>query len=76
MPHDCFLEDEIKDCLEYLKENEDKELVEGIRKNSLSGRPCGSDGFIQIIESIVGRRLRAMPRGRPKNTKQVAVPIC
>ncbi len=66
---DCFLGDEIQDWLAYLKENEDKELVEGIRKNSMSGRPCGNDGFIKIIEKIVGRRLRAMPRGRPKKEK-------
>ncbi len=69
LTHDCFLEDEIKDWLAYLKENEDNELVEGIRKNSMSGRPCGNDDFIQVIERILGRRLRAMSWGRPKKEK-------
>ncbi len=69
LTRDCFLEDEIQDWLAYLKENEDKEMVEGIRKNSMSGRPCGNDRFIKTIEKIVGRRLRAMPRGRPRKEK-------
>ena len=66
LTHDCYLEDEIKDWLAYLREKEDKELVESIRKNSMTGRPCGDDTFIEAIEGIVGRRLRAMPWGRPR----------
>jgi putative transposase len=66
LSHDCHLEDEIKDWGGYLREKEDKELIESIRKNSMTGRPCGDDGFIGAMEEIVGRRLKALPWGRPK----------
>ena len=64
--HDCYLEEDIKDWSAYLREKEDKILLESIRKNSMTGRPCGDDGFIGMLEGIVGRRLRALPWGRPK----------
>jgi len=66
LDHDCYLENEIKDWEAYLSEKEDKALVESIRKNSITGRPCGDNSFIESIEGIVGRRLRALPWGRPK----------
>ena len=67
---DCHLTYEIKDWLGYLKEKGDKQLIEEIRKNSLTGRPCGDDAFIRKIEGIVGRRLKALPRGRPRKDKK------
>ena len=66
LTHDCYLENTIKDWQLYLREREDNTLVEDIRKNSMTGRPCGDDGFIERIEGIVGRRLKAMPWGRPR----------
>ena len=66
LTHDCYLEDEIKDWSAYLRDMDDKVLVESIQKNSMTGRPCGDDGFIEIIEGIVGRRLKALPSGRPR----------
>ncbi|NWF94216.1 MAG: transposase [Syntrophaceae bacterium] len=62
----CPLEDEIEDWKAYLKETEDKKVIEAIRKNSLSGRPCGDDGFIRKIEALLNRQLEARARGRPK----------
>lgn len=47
---DCHLETEIKDWRGYLIEKEDERLLDDIRKNSLTGRPCGTDAFIQKIE--------------------------
>ncbi len=66
LTHDCYLEDEIEDWSAYVRDKEDKVLVESIRRNSMTGRPCGDDGFIETIEDILGRRLKAMPPGRPK----------
>jgi putative transposase len=66
LTHDCYLEGEIEDWRAYLRETEDKVLVANIRKNSMTGRPCGDDGFIEKIEGIVGRRLKALPVGRPR----------
>ncbi len=66
LTHDCYLESDIKDWPAYLKETDDNILVESIRRNSMTGRPCGDDGFIEKIEGIVGRQLKALPVGRPK----------
>jgi len=70
LSHDCHLTYEIKDWLGYLNEKGDKQLIEEIRKNSLTGRPCGDNAFIQKIEGIVGRRLKALPWGRPRKDKK------
>lgn len=67
---DCYLEQEIKDWIGYLRGEEDKQLIENIRKNSMSGRPCGDDTFIQAIEGIIGRRLKALPWGRPRRIRK------
>ena len=37
-----------------------------IRKNSKTGMPCGDKGFIQKIEGVLGRKLNALPKGRPR----------
>lgn len=66
LTHDCYLEGEIEDWLAYLREMEDTALVENIRKSSMTGRPCGDAGFIEKMEGIVGRRLKALPVGRPR----------
>jgi len=65
LSRDCHLEGDIKDWRAYLKERDDNRLIEGIRKNSLTGRPCGEDAFIQKIEKMLGRNLKAQKRGRP-----------
>ncbi len=66
LTHDCYLEGEIEDWRAYLRETEDNVLVANIRKNSMTGRPCGDDGFIEKLEGIVERRLKALPVGRPR----------
>lgn len=65
LSRDCHLEGDIKDWQAYLKERDDNRLIDSIRKNSLTGRPCGEDAFIQKIEKILGRNLKAQKRGRP-----------
>ncbi|HNS22939.1 MAG TPA: transposase [Sedimentisphaerales bacterium] len=51
-----------------------KELAEGltedevarIRLRTHTGRPLGSDGFVSKLETLLGRRVRALPVGRPR----------
>lgn len=62
----CYLLKEIRDWRSYLREKEDGELIEHIRKYTVTGRPCGDDSFISKLERKFGRRLRALPHGRPK----------
>lgn len=66
---DCHLEEYIKDWRTYLNESDDSHLIEDIRKNSLTGRPCGDDIFTQMIEKTVGRNLKAQKRGRPRKAE-------
>jgi putative transposase len=53
-----------------------KELAEGltdaeaarIRLRTHTGRPLGSDRFVSKLETLLGRRVRPLPPGRPKKT--------
>jgi len=62
----CFLTDEIQDWRVYLSQAADSTLVDTIKKNALTGRPCGTDGFIAGLESRFNRRLRPLAHGRPR----------
>lgn len=66
---DCYLVKEMRDWLSYLTEKDDKTLIDNIRNNSKTGRPCGDETFMQKIESVLGRRLNALPKGRPRRSK-------
>ena len=65
----CYLTEQIQDWLGYLEEKEDEGMNNTIRSNTRTGRPCGEESFIKTIEGIVGRRLKAMPAGRPKKAR-------
>ena len=39
LSQDCYLEKEIEDWLEYLREKEDEQIIRNIRKCSMTGRP-------------------------------------
>lgn len=62
---DCYLLDTVKDWSAYLRENEDKALVEEMLQSTKTGRPAGDDRFMIRLERVLGRRLAALPRGRP-----------
>jgi putative transposase len=62
----CYLQHEIKDWAEYLVGIEDKEVIRAVIENTRTGRPSGDEHFIKRIEKAAGRRLVAMPRGRPR----------
>lgn len=66
--NDCYLGKEIKNWLSYLMENEDKIIIDNIRKNTKTGRPCGDEVFIEKIENLLDRRLNALPKGRPRRS--------
>ncbi len=56
---------EITDWKAYLTQEEDKEEIKEIRAKTLTGRPLGGDVFIAKLEKLFGKRLKALPRGRP-----------
>jgi len=66
---DCYLLSEIKGWKQYLRERGDEGVIQTIRKNSTTGRPCGDEAFIKRLERRFGRRLKALAHGRPRKTK-------
>ena len=50
---------------EYIANN-DAGFANRIRKNTLTGRPLGTDAFIEKLERQLGRKLTARSVGRPK----------
>lgn len=69
LTNDCYLVRDIKDWLSYLTEREDETVINNIRKNTKTGRPCGDEVFVEKIESLLSRRLSALPKGRPRRSK-------
>lgn len=65
----CYMVEKIKDWSAYIREEEDTVLVEDIRQNTKTGRPCGDDRFVMKMEKLLGRKLTALPKGRPRKTK-------
>ena len=66
----CFLLQEIRNWRTFLRAREDTAMTQQIRKGSMTGRPCGDESFIKKLEKRFGRRLKALPRGRPRKTKK------
>lgn len=59
---------EVADWEEYLCEENDNKIIEDIRNKTLSGMPLGDDTFVSRLEKLFGRRLKSLPKGRPKIT--------
>jgi hypothetical protein len=51
---------------ERLETRDDKMQLGSLRVATQTGCPLGSDRFIGKVETLLGRRLRASPVGRPK----------
>ena len=66
---DCYMVERIKDWPAYLREKENTALVEDIRQSTKTGRPCGDNKFVMKMEKLLGRKLTALPKGRPCKTK-------
>ena len=49
-----------------LTSSDNEKAFENLKNNTLKGRPLGSDSFLSKIETTIGRRVRALPVGRPK----------
>ncbi|HOO89908.1 MAG TPA: transposase [Syntrophales bacterium] len=62
----CHLCDEITDWSRYLRDDESVEIIDRLRVNVMSGRPCGDEDFRKSVETIIGKSLNVRPRGRPR----------
>jgi len=52
-----------------LERPEDERLARSLQLSTSRGRPLGSDSFVAKLETRLGRRLRPLPRGRPRTPK-------
>jgi len=48
-----------------LERPDDDRLARSLQLSTSRGRPLGSDRFVAKLETLLGRRLRPLPRGRP-----------
>mgnify|MGYP000293221554 CR=1 FL=1 len=49
---------------------QDAPICDALRRSTHTGRPLGSDAFISKVEHALGRRIRALPIGRPKGWRK------
>lgn len=68
LSNDCTMIESVAEWSAYLEEKEESRMIEAIRQNTRTGRPCGEERFVLRIEESLGRRLNAMPRGRPRTS--------
>ena len=62
----CFLADATSDWGAYLASREDDVVLGRVRSRLKTGRPAGDRAFVRCLEEALGRRLEALPRGRPR----------
>jgi len=51
---------------EILTQDEDEKQIRSVRTHTHTGRPLATDSFISKIEHYLGRRVRPLPLGRPR----------
>jgi putative transposase len=51
----------------FLRQAPTSAISEDLRRHATSGRPLGDEVFVTGLESLLGRALRARPRGRPRS---------
>ena len=59
----------LTDWSAWLRNEDDDETLKQLRVCTRTGRPVGAESFVKRLERLVGRRLRALPVGRPPSKK-------
>jgi len=59
------------DCRAKSTRSDDAGLGRTIQLCTWTGRPLGSDRFVAKLETLIGRRLSELPRGRPRRAKRM-----
>lgn len=60
----------VADWSDWLAEAEPQDFVTRLRLHTRTGRPLGDATFVQKLEKENGRRLHALPCGRPSGSKE------
>ena len=58
----------IGDWSAWLAESDERQSLEMLRRYADKGLPCGSAGFIEMLEERTGRLLQYQPQGRPRTS--------
>ena len=61
-----FDKNELDEYRGFVKLEEDKEILEKIRKQTKLGKPLGEADLLQTLSESLGRNLSFKPKGRPK----------
>lgn len=56
----------------WLQNDVAEKQAQFLREKLRTGRPCGSEHFVEQAELLSGRRLRARPAGRPRQNSAIA----
>ena len=54
----------------FIANEDDEKDIEKLRKQTLTGRPLCNDQIIENLENTLGRRLVALPEGRPRKIEE------
>ena len=74
VPDDLLMELEARpveesEWSEWLEDAADEQVLKRLRTSTRTGRPAGSSSFVESIEGMLGRVLRARRVGRPRRSK-------
>jgi putative transposase len=64
-----FDKSELKEYRSFIRSEEDKKIVEEIRKQTRLGKPLGDGGFLKTLSENLGRSLSFRPKGRPRKSQ-------
>ena len=61
-----FDKSQLDEYRRFIRSEEDKKIIEEIRKQTRSGKPLGDGGFLKILSEKLGCSLSFRPKGRPR----------
>jgi putative transposase len=64
-----FDKSELKEYRKFIRSEEDKKIIEEIKKQTRSGKPLGDREFLNSLAEKFGHSLSFRPRGRPRKSQ-------
>ena len=61
-----FDKSQLNEYRRFIRSEEDKKIIEEIRKQTRLGKPLGDGGFLKTLSENLGRSLSFRPKGRPR----------
>jgi putative transposase len=64
-----FGKSDLNEYKSFIRSEEDKKIVEEIRKQTRLGKPLGDGGFLNSLSETLGHSLSFRPKGRPRKNQ-------